>query len=323
MKPCAVGVVVVNWNGSADTLTCLESLMAATPEPGRVVVVDNASTDGSVEAFERWRTARAAGSSAPAVSIVSAPSNLGFAGANNLGVAALAADPATGHFLLLNNDATVDPGFFAHIARALDMAPDAGLLGATIYVAGRPGEVWYAGGHFLPLRSLVVHRRDVPEQVGPVPTDFVTGCAMVISRRAWETLGPLPECYFLYVEDAEYSYRARAAGLPVLYAPRAVAYHAVGATVRRRVARPRVEYLKTRNRGLFVRRNLRGWTRWCALAYLIVTKPGRAFVELLRGQPRLAWALLRGLVAGLVSKDGSPATMTNATPPARRPWRSD
>ncbi len=317
----SIGVVVINWNGRADTLTCLESLVAAVPGPARIVVVDNGSTDGSVEALHQWRAARPAGNAAPPVSILACSSNRGFSGANNVGVELLRADPAIGHFLLLNNDATVDPTFFAEVARALDAVPDAGILGPTIYVTGRPEEVWYAGGRFLSLRTLVVHEQTVPREATPLPTEFVTGCAMLISRRAWETLGPLPECYFMYHEDAEYSWRAHAAGLPVLYAPRAVVYHAVGATVTRKVAQPRVEYLKTRNRTLFVRRNLRGWTRWGALIYLAVTKPGRALVEALRGRPALGWAFLRGTVEGLVSKHGfGDPRLANADPPAlRRP----
>ena len=295
----SVGVVVVNWNGLADTTACLESLAAAAPGPARVVLVDNGSTDGSLEAIERWRAARAL-----PLSIRAAGSNRGFSAANNLGVADLAADPAITHFLLLNNDATVNRGFFGDLARAVAAAPDAGILGPTIYVTGQPGEVWYAGGHFVPLRAVVVHDRIVPRADAPLATEFVTGCAMVISRRAWTTLGPLPECYFIYLEDAEYSWRARQAGLSVLYVPRAVAYHAVGAAVRRRVPRPQVEYWHTRHRALFVRRNLHGWRRWGALAYLVLTKPARALLHLLRGRPALAWAALRGTAQGLLSKEG-------------------
>jgi len=291
--------VVVNWNGLADTTACLDSLAAAVPGPARVVVVDNGSSDGSLEGLKAWQDGHAL-----PLSIIAAGSNRGFAGANNLGVAQLAADPALTHFLLLNNDATVAPGFFAHIARALAAAPDAAILGPTIYVTGRPGEVWYAGGHFVPLRARVVHDQTVPPEPGPVPTDFVTGCAMVLSRRAWNTLGPLPECYFMYHEDAEYSWRARAAGLPVLYAPQAVAYHAVGSTIRRRIAGPQVTRWLARSRMLFVRRNFSGWQRWGALSYLVVTKPGRAVLDTLRGRRALGWAVLRGTLEGLLSRDG-------------------
>jgi GT2 family glycosyltransferase len=95
-----------------------------------------------------------------------------------------------------------------------------------------------------------------------------------------------------------------------LYVPRAVVHHAIGGTVRRKVSQQRVEYLKTRNRALFARRNLRGWTRWGALAYLIVTKPGRAIVELFSGRPALGWAFVAGVLEGL---------FTSADQPARRP----
>jgi hypothetical protein len=305
-----IGVVIINWNGLADTLTCLESLVAASPGPVRIVVVDNGSTDGSVDELRAWQGASRRGGGVPAVTILASSTNRGFSGGNNLGVEHLHADPAISHFLLLNNDATVARTCFAELARALDAAPDAGVLGPTVYVAGQPDQVWYAGGHFLPLRTLAVHGTTVPTDGSPRPTEFVTGCAMVIARAAWDSLGPLPECYFMYQEDAEYSWRAHDAGMPVLYVPRAVVHHAIGGTVRRKVSQQRVEYLKTRNRALFARRNLRGWTRWGALAYLIVTKPGRAIVELFSGRPALGWAFVAGVLEGL---------FTSADQPARRP----
>lgn len=297
-RPVRVGVVLVNWNGAADTAASLESLAAADPGPARVVVVDNGSTDGSIDTLTGWR----AGRSLP-VTILASRTNRGFSGANNLGVAYLAPDPRLTHFLLLNNDATVHPTFFAELAGALDVAPDAGIVGPTIYEMGRPGEVWYAGGRFVPLRALVVHNYVIPDVPQPVPTEFVTGCAMLIARHAWDRLGPLPESYFIYMEDAEYSWRAQAAGLPVVYAPRAIAYHAVGAAIRRSYPSPRVAYWNARHRALFVRRNFQGWMRWGALGYLVMTKPVRALVEGLRGRPRLGWAVLRGTLAGLLAKD--------------------
>ncbi|PYP29150.1 MAG: hypothetical protein DMD49_13510 [Gemmatimonadetes bacterium] len=301
MTPVAIGVVVVNWNGWRDTIACLESLARATPRPECAVVVDNGSTDDSVEVLQRWATTR----DSLRVSIVAAGANRGFSAGNNLGIAQLARDARISHFLLLNNDATVEPTFFAELARALEHHPDAGLVGATIYEANEARPIWYAGGGFVPLRCIAVHHHAVPTDQVAVPTDFVTGCAMLVARATWEVLGPLPECYFIYMEDAEYSWRARAAGLPVMYAPRAVVLHAVSTTVMRAVTRARRKYLMTRNRALFVRRNLRGWTRWAAIAYLVITKPGRALLEALAGRPRDGWAFLRGAVSGLLAKDGT------------------
>lgn len=303
MTRLPLSVVVVNFNGYADTVACLESLLAADPGPAQVVVVDNASADGSASTLSRW-IGSAGNSAAVRVALLAAETNRGFAAACNLGISTLETGDGIQHFLLLNNDATVRSDFFAELSRALEAEPDAALVGPTIYDARSRGHVWYAGGVFLPLRALVAHRYHVPQREVAVPTEFVSGCAMLVSRRARAVLGPLPECYFMYLEDAEYSHRALAAGLRVVYAPGAVAYHAVGASVARSVRLPQLAYWVTRSRGLFVRRNLQGWRRRCALLYLIVTKPGRALVETLAGAPALGWAILHGTIAGLLSKDG-------------------
>lgn len=303
MDSGSIGVVVVNWNGYADTVACLTSLLEAEPGPSRVVVVDNGSEDDSAAALSRW-VQRAPATAAERVTVLASPRNRGFAAGVNFGIEALYRDARIRHYLLLNNDATVRADFFAELDRALEAAPDAAILGATIYEAGSVQRVWYAGGTFVPLRALAPHRYEVPSADVVVPTEFVTGCAMLVSRSAREALGPLPECYFMYLEDAEYSHRAHAAGLPVLYAPRAVVVHAVGASVERLVTGPRLAYWVTRSRALFVRRNLRGWRRWGALLYLIATKPVRALIESLAGRPRVGWAVLLGTAGGLLSEDG-------------------
>ncbi|MEX2156140.1 MAG: glycosyltransferase family 2 protein [Gemmatimonadales bacterium] len=294
MGPASIGVAIVNWNRPTETIACLESLRAAVPGPARVVVVDNGSSDGSAETLHRW----AAGLAENAPDILRSNTNRGFAAGINQAVSRLAGDRPLTHFLLLNNDATVDPGCFAECAAALGRAPDVGILGATIYEGARRERVWYAGGRLPRLRALATHDTTIPRDGAVVPTEFVTGCAMLVSRRAWETLGPLPECYFMYFEDAEYSLRARAAGFPVLYAPRAVIHHAVGAAVRDAVRRPDTEYQFTRARVLFVRRNARGWRRMVALGYVAVTRVARAVGAALTGRPALAGALLRGVVDG-------------------------
>src|SRR5207249_7882746 len=111
LNPPGVGVVVINWNGLADTMSCLESLVTATPGPARIVVVDNGSTDGSVTRLREWQVARRE-NSGPTIALLESSTNLGFCGANNIRVEQLRADPAVGYFLLLNNDATVDRTYF-------------------------------------------------------------------------------------------------------------------------------------------------------------------------------------------------------------------
>lgn len=300
MRPVPIGVVVVNWNGCADTVACLESLVQADPGPASIVVVDNGSTDDSAETLARW----AAGRPALRVSVVADAMNRGFAGGCNLGMAHLVAASDITHFLLLNNDATVDRAFFAELVTAVASAPKAGVVGVTIYEVAHPDRVWYAGGHFLRLRATTTNDMLVPRNAVAIPTEFVTGCAMLISMPAWRAVGPLPECYFMYFEDAEYCLRARAAGWQVVYAPRAVVHHAVNATVRRAVAPPRNEYWFARARALFARRNFRGWEKWATLAYLTLTVPPRAAVKALRRGPRRGWGLFWGTIRGLLAVEG-------------------
>ena len=300
MRLVPIGVVIVNWNGCADTVACLESLAKADPRPASIVVVDNGSTDDSVATLTSW----AARHPAVRISVVADAMNRGFAGGCNVGIARLVGDSGVTHYLLLNNDATVERAFFAELAAAAALVPNAGIFGVTIYETAPRGDVWYAGGRFLRARSATTNSTSVPRNEVAILTEFVTGCAMLISRPAWTTVGPLPECYFMYFEDAEYCLRARAAGLPVLYAPRAVVRHAVSATVRRAVDPPRNEYWFARARALFARRNFRGWEKWATLAYLALTVPPRAAIKALRRGPRRGWGLLWGTIRGLLAVEG-------------------
>jgi GT2 family glycosyltransferase len=293
-----IGVVIVNWKGAADTIECLDSLRLASRRPTRVVVVDNASPDDSVARITKW----ARQIDFP-VEMLVASSNLGFAGGNNLGLSRLLLDPGVTHFLLLNNDATVAADFFDKIGRALVVEPDAGLLTGTIYKSAEPEKVWYAGGREIRSRALVEHLEVVPSDAHPVPTEFVSGCVMLISRQTLNQIGLLADCYFPgYMEDAEYSLRTREAGLPVLYVPRARAFHKIGATAGPASASPFITQAQVRHRLLYVRRNFRGLERAIALGYLAITKPGRAIAETLAGRPRMGIAVLKGAFEGFVRK---------------------
>ena len=311
-----IGVVLVNWRGAADTAHCLASLRGARPRPACVVVVENASGDDSLDRLRAACATVAPDHAECAADAVTAPSSdawltllplsahRGFAGGNNAALRLLRARGDLTHVLLLNNDTEVAPDFFAALHRALGERPDAALVGTTIYHFDDRARVWYAGGDEVPLRALVEHRTRRPASDAVVPTEFVTGCAMLISRATLDRIGDLPEVYFpAYGEDAEYSHRVRAAGLPVLYAPAAVVYHRIGASTRRSDLRLVPTFLTARHRAFFVRRNLRGGQRAAALAYLAITKPARAAVELLRGRPAVARAVIAGTIGGLFSPD--------------------
>jgi hypothetical protein len=147
----------------------------------------------------------------------------------------------------------------------------------------------------------MLHRYERPEHESPHATVFVTGCAMLISRALYDAHGGLAECYTpIYWEDTEYSFRARKEGWRVMLVPAARVYHKVGATVGSEKTTPRVVFWQNRHRGYYVRRNYRGVDRVVAIMYLIVTKPARSLVELLRGRPSMGSAIFRGFVHGLI-----------------------
>jgi GT2 family glycosyltransferase len=296
------GVVLLNWNNAPDTLTALDSLWNASPRPAAVVVVDSASADDSVVQLERWAATNCGNSSW--FKLIVLPSNRGFAGGNNAGIEYLLSRPEITHVFLLNNDAMVETSFFAELSNALRVAPRAGLLTGTIFEHPNRDKVWYAGGREIPFRALIEHTFDVPSAPTPVETEFISGCAMLISRPVIERLGMLPDAYFpLYSEDAEYSHRARKAGFQVLYAPKAIVYHKVGATVGPAKTSPYIMRAQVRHRVMYVRRNFRGLNRVVASLYLIATKPARALVETLMGRPKMGWAVFAGTVEGFMHRE--------------------
>jgi GT2 family glycosyltransferase len=301
------GVVVLNWNNPGDSLECLDSLRSANPQPAHVVVVDNASEDDSLRRIrswgERYSVLNQRTSIGPWLSIIESATNRGFAGGTNLGIRHLLENTSVSHLLLLNNDATLEPTFFADMERAIAALPDAGILGPTIYEHESRTRVWYAGGVEYSWRALMQHNRKLPADDSPMETPFVTGCAMVLARHAIERIGVFAECYFpAYWEDGDISMRARAAAIPVVYVPYATAYHKVGATIGAANLEVKLASSNNRLRVFFVRRNYHGLTKLLALAYLAITKPGKSLFETLRGKPRIGWAILSGTFSGFVSK---------------------
>ena len=211
-----VVAVVVSWNGREDTLAALESLRGID-----VVVVDNGSVDGSADAIaERF----------PEVELIRAGVNLGFAGGNNAGIRR-ALDLGADWVLLVNNDATVEPGIVEALAAAAEARPDAGVLACKVLFADSD-RLWYAGAGFNPYLGRSRHERfGKPDEPGTLrDTARATGAGMAVSRAAIEAAGLLDEEFFLYAEDLEWCLRIQAAGFAVVYVPEARVRHRVSAS---------------------------------------------------------------------------------------------
>jgi GT2 family glycosyltransferase len=208
-----VAVVVLSWNGREDTLACLRSLEG---EGADVIVVDNASEDGSADAVS-------------GVELIRNDRNLGYAGGMNVGLRA-ALERGADAVLLLNNDVEVEPGAIAALARSSE---GAGAVCPLITFADDPETVWYAGASFDARRGYNGRHRGFRESATSfaerTQTDRACGAAMLIPRRALEQVGELDEELFAYQEDTDWSLRAKAAGLAVLVEPAARVRHKVSA----------------------------------------------------------------------------------------------
>ena len=307
-------VVIPSFNHADDTITCLGALRNAKPRPGKVLLVDDASTEDAVARIAAWAKSegidhrivpaaslRKSLEPSPWLSIAVLESNSGFVQVCNAGLRYVRDHTKAPFVLLLNNDTEIAPNYFEELAKALARAPETGLLTGLIYEWDR-STLSYGGATYNPIRALASHTTELPATDAPTETGFVSGCSMLISRPVLEKIGLLAECFQpIYVEDVDYSLRARAAGFPVMVARSAVCYHRVGASLGRVNQSPRIVFAMNRNRAFALRRNYKGWRRAAGITYLAVTKPGRALLELAKGRPRAAWAVLSGMLVGVFS----------------------
>jgi GT2 family glycosyltransferase len=234
-------VVIVSWNARDDLLACLRSLQTVTL-PLEVVVVDNASADGS---------AAAAGTAAPHARVIEAGDNLGFARACNLGWRATSAP----YVLFLNPDAEVTPGAVEALEALLEARPEVGIVGpATRYADGSP-QVSF-GPDLTPLgewrqqrRVRGVRARD-PRVLAALETQisrehepaWVSASCLLARRSLLETLAGFDERFFLYEEDVDLCLRALRAGARVVFTPSARVVHRLGRSMDRGSRRARIEY---------------------------------------------------------------------------------
>jgi len=230
-------VIILNWNGRHLLEECLESVLSQTFDDYETIVVDNGSTDGSVDFLnEGW---------GGKIRILSLPSNAGFAGGNNAGIRA-----ARGRYVvLLNNDTAVDPGWLAAQHRAVSRRPEAGMFTPKILNYYRRDEIDNTGHLIYPDGLARGHNR-LEKNDGRFDEEkealYPSGCAGVYKREMLDKIGQLDESFFAYGEDVDLGLRARWAGWECRYVPDAVVYHKYSATAG--AYSPQKAFLVERNR---------------------------------------------------------------------------
>lgn len=290
-----ISVILVNYNGREYNDRCIESLLRSTVSACiQIVVVDNASTDGSLEALRaRW-------DEEDRIHVISLDQNYGFSKANNEGIR-WSLEQGIDRFLLLNNDTEIAP---EAIERMLAYQRDrGGIVVPKVLYADGTDTIWCAGGDFTPIVKKAVQRGLNQKDRGQFDKSgvcgFANGCAMLLSKEITEKIGFLDERFFLYYEDTEYSMRAAEHGVPILYCADAVVRHKVNGSTKGN-EKPANAYYITRNWLLCNRLHMhsegRISVRFLVFAvYFICNRLAWMLIWLARGKGAMCIGAFRGI----------------------------
>lgn len=245
----SVSIIILNWNGISDTLTCLNSLAALSYPNFNVIVVDNGSTDDSVLHLDKYNAINS-------LVLLKTGSNLGYAEGNNVGIR-YALEHQADYVMLLNNDTRVAPDLIDQLTNAAQQNPNAGIFGATLFYMDNPDVVWFAGAQWN-AQNLTF---DYPYQDQKFPnhlnsqTDYACGAALFFRGEIARSIGLLDARFFLVWEESDWCLRATHAGYDCIMVPTAHVWHKVGASFEGESS-PLRQYFSYRNRLLWAEKNL-------------------------------------------------------------------
>jgi hypothetical protein len=283
---CNLSIITINYNGFNDTCALIDSIPFN--DKMEVIVVDNASQQDEATAIQQRY---------PQVNVIRSKKNLGFAGGNNLGIKA-----AHGKYiLLLNNDTILRPqtSDFTHLIDRLESSPKIGVVSPKICFAWGNNPIQYAG--FTPLSKITIRNQSIgfnEEDHGqydtPHSTPYAHGAAMMLKKEVIDKVGLMPECYFLYYEELDWSMMITRAGYEIWYEPACTIYHKESQATGQNS--PLRTYYITRNRLLLVKRNRKGISKYISYCYLIGIVAVRDIIKYtLKGRWDLTKAVCRGI----------------------------
>ena len=298
-QECELSIITINYNGIKDTCELIDTLPLE-DDSREVIVVDNASTQDEATAIEQ---------SYPRVKVIRSKENLGFAGGNNLGIQA-----AQGKYLFfINNDTLlrckmedVRSKIFLPLIDRLESSPKIGMASPKIKFTWGDNPIQYAG--YTPLSKITLRNQSIGcgeadngQYDIPHSTPYAHGAAMMVKREVIDKAGLMPECYFLYYEELDWSMMIRRAGYDIWYEPTCIIYHKESQTTGQNS--PLRAYYITRNRLLFAKHNINSPQKYLTYLYLIGIVALRDIIKYaLHRSPDLAQATLKGLRDFILSK---------------------
>ncbi|MCL1889184.1 MAG: glycosyltransferase family 2 protein [Desulfovibrionaceae bacterium] len=333
LKPINVAVIILNYQNAPDTLVCLRALAAMPLQPGQIIVVDNNSADSSVEQImEGWRAFATPvllwekKHAAPSLPLdarhiaIKLSVNNGFSAGNNTGIRLALRDPDCAAVWLLNNDTAPMPDALEKLCARLSLNPEAGLAGSTMVYAHDRFTVQCAAGFSLSpwtgSAKFLQGGKKLHDVLAtdPAPVEAalscITGASLLVRRNVLESVGLLPESYFMYCEDTDYGILCARAGFSPAWAKESIVYHKEGGSSGTKNAdgysdfhRPEwVDYLNLRNRIYMMRKH---YPR--TLPLVLLSCLGVMGRRVRRGQANRLPLVCRAVLDGLRGRMGKPA----------------
>ena len=279
-----MSIITVNYNGLNDTCALIDSIPFN--EDMEVMVVDNGSIKNEASILQNRY---------PHITAIRSDQNLGFAGGNNLGI-----KTAKGKYLYLINNDTVFKDFNPQVLiKRLKSSQKIGMVCPKIRFAWDDNPIQFAG--YTPLSPITIRNRAIgfgEEDKGqyniPHQTPYAHGAAMMLKREVVDKAGLMPECYFLYYEELDWSMMLTRVGYEIWYDPASTIYHKESRSTGQNS--PLRTYYITRNRLLLVKRNWSGFSKYISYCYLIVIVATRDILKYtLQGKFSLTSAVLKGI----------------------------
>lgn len=335
-----VSIIVLNWNGWRDTIECLESVYQITYPNYDVIVVDNGSSDESIEKIKEYcegkikveskffeyssenkpikiieytrEEAEAGGGKEEEISklpsnrkliLIKNEKNYGFAEGNNIGIryALKALNPD--YVLLLNNDTVVDREFLGELVRVAEQNKVVGVVGPIIYFYDRPTMIQSMGGKI----NMWTGRRKHIARIGNnkddiMEVDFVPGTCLLIKKEVIKRVGMLDKEYFAYVEDIDWCFRIKQQGYIIITVLKSAIWHK-GSKSTGGGFNPTVQYYMARNNFLFMKKNAKLYHIPSSLIFLSYYFVKRLLINVLKEKDlEKARSMIKGILSNFKRK---------------------
>lgn len=215
----SVAIILVNWNSYDFSVNCINSLKKCNYNNFKIILVDNGSNDFSIDKlYSKFKD----------IHFIKNKTNLGFTGANNIGILH-ALEENFDYIMLLNNDTEVKENFLKNLVHRYENESSLGAIQPLIFQMNNQKKIWNAGGKFL--RSiglpLVVGKDQIPNKfvLNKKYTDWISGCCIMLKSKIISDVGLLDNSFFAYFEDVDWSLRIKLAGYPLGIETTSIIYH--------------------------------------------------------------------------------------------------